>query len=934
MSPVTPDSLPATFSDDLAHVCAVSPFVAEHYRRDPAHFLESLGERRPHSGENYAARYTEGLAAALEGVADEAELARRLRRFRNAEMARIAFRDLAGWSTLDETLFDLSGLADACLQAALDFHHSRLCERYGIPVDSRGNPQRLIVLGMGKLGGGELNFSSDIDLIFAYRDDGTLPDRKETSHQEFFTRLAQALVKALDAVTEDGFVFRVDTRLRPFGESGPLVMSFDALENYYQAQAREWERYAMIKARPVAGDLQAGAELLHFLQPFVYRRYIDFRAFGELRELKRKINQELQRKDRADNVKLGRGGIREIEFIGQAFQLIRGGQDKGLRERRIQNVLAVLGERGLLPADVVATLQEAYVFLRRTENRLQAMHDRQTHDLPEDEDSRRRLALAMACPDWASFRQALDAVREAVHGVFGQVIASGDEDSAGNEARRIWAGREEAEVFPGLLGEMGYRDPAQVLEHLRKFRAAPPLRRLSARGAAELDRLMPRLLQAAGLGRQPDVALARILVLLEAVATRNVYYTLLAENPAALTQLVRLSEASPWIARYLARFPVLLDELLDPRQLYSPRQIDELRADLRRQLASVDEGDEEAALNRLRNFKQAQVLRVAAADMVEAIPLMVVSDYLTAIAEVLLEAALQLAWRHITAKHGVPPGCGAALEISGFAVIAYGKLGGIELGYGSDLDLVFLYRDCDAGAVTDGPRPMGTAPFYARLAQRLVHNLTANLPSGPLYEVDLRLRPHGASGLPATGLRAFETYQTDSAWVWEQQALIRARFVAGDPTVGREFARIRAASLGRERDVAALKGEVREMREKMREALARKAAELFDLKQGGGGIADIEFLVQFGVLARASRQPDLLEFTDNVRQLERLAGGGFLTQGQAETLKRAYCAYRALAHRAALDEREAVVAAEELQDLRAPVQALWHGLMETPDSLP
>jgi glutamate-ammonia-ligase adenylyltransferase len=485
----------------------------------------------------------------------------------------------------------------------------------------------------------------------------------------------------------------------------------------------------------------------------------------------------------------------------------------------------------------------------------------------------------------------------------------------------------------GLLGEMGYRDPAQLLELLRKFRSAPALRRLSSRGAAELDRLMPRLLHAAGLGQQPDVALARILGLLEAVATRNVYYTLLAENPAALTQLVRLSEASPWIARYLTRHPILLDELLDARQLYAPLQQEGLRADLRRQLASVDEDDEEAALNRLRHFKQARVLRVAAADLMEVMPLMVVSDHLTAIAEVLLEAALEMAWRSMTAMHGAPPGCGA-VENSGFAVIAYGKLGGIELGYGSDLDLVFLHRDFNPGVTTDGPRPMGVAPFYARLAQRLVHNVTANLPSGPLYEVDLRLRPNGASGLPATGLWAFETYQKESAWVWEQQALIRARFIAGDPEVGREFARIRAASLARTRDVAELKREVREMREKMREGLAVKDPDLFDLKQGSGGIADIEFLVQFGILARASRQPDLLEFTDNVRQLERLAGGGFITREEADILKRAYCVYRALAHRAALDEREARVAAEELQDLRAHVQALWRGLMETPDSLP
>jgi glutamate-ammonia-ligase adenylyltransferase len=927
--------LPAVFrelapsvAETLRRVFAASPFVEEQAVREPERFLQSLEERRAHEGEHYAARYAVCLAAALEGVGDETELGRRLRRFRRAEMARIACRDIAGWAELDETLADLTGLAEACLQAALDFLYRQACERRGVPVDSQGRPQNLVVLGMGKLGGGELNFSSDIDLIFAYREDGVLPYR-ETSHQEFFTRLAQSLVKALDAVTEDGFVFRVDTRLRPFGDSGPLVMSFDALENYYQSQAREWERYAMIKARPVAGDLRAGAELLRILKPFVYRRYIDFRAFGELRELKRKITQELQRRDRADNVKLGRGGIREIEFIGQAFQLIRGGQDKALRERRIQRVLAVLGERGHLPAGVVANLQSAYVFLRQTENRLQAMHDRQTHDLPEDETARRRLALAMGHADWSSFRCALDAVREQVHAVFGQVIASGEEASAGGEAPRVWAGKEDAEILAALLGDLGYRDPVRTRECLRQFRDAPALRRLSSRGAAELDRLMPLLLRAAGTGKQPDVALARIVGLLEAVAQRNVYYTLLAENPAALTQLVRLSEASPWIASYLARHPILLDELLDARQLYAPLQKQALREDLQRQLASVDEDDEEAALNRLRQFKQAQVLRVAAADIMDAIPLMVVSDYLTGIAEVLLETALAMAWRHLVARHGAPPGCGKEVPC-GFGVIAYGKLGGIELGYGSDLDLVFLHRDTDANALTDGPRPVGAVQFYARLAQRIVHIVTAKLVSGPLYELDLRLRPNGNSGLPATSLAAFETYQMESAWIWEQQALTRTRFIAGDVAVGEEFLRIRRRSLARPREADALRAEVREMREKMRDKLASKNPAVFDLKQGAGGIADIEFLVQFGVLLRALDHPNLLEYSDNIRQLERLAEAGFLTREQSEALRQAYLQFRGCAHRAALQDCPALIAAEEMTETREFVRDIWRRIMELP----
>jgi glutamate-ammonia-ligase adenylyltransferase len=778
---------------------------------------------------------------------------------------------------------------------------------------------------MGKLGAFELNYSSDIDLIFAYEDDGVLPGKKEMSYGEFYTRLAQALVRALDEPTAEGFVFRVDTRLRPFGDSGPLVMTFEGMERYYQAQAREWERYAMVKARVVAGDEGAGRVLQDMLTRFVYRRYLDFRAFGELRDLKRKISRELQRKDRLDNVKLGLGGIREIEFIGQAFQLIRGGQAPALRERGILKVLALLGEMGQLPQETVARLQEAYRFLRLVENRIQQYGDQQTHDLPLDEAPRMSLAYALDYPDWAAFKYALDEMRAEVHGIFSEVIDA----SSSNEAEETpqWLDLDASHLV-SLLADLGVEAPEAWAMQLAAFQASHAIRRLTARGVEELNRLLPMLLRTLAPTRQAEATLGRILKLLEAVASRNVYFTLLAENPTALAQLVKLAGASAWIASYIASHPLLLDELLDPRRLYSPLSLDALQAELRRRLGQVDVDDMEQLMTAMRQFKQANVLRIAAADIMDAIPVGVVSDYLTWLAETLIGAVLEQAWRLTTARHGLPPGA-APGEIKGFAVIAYGKMGGIELSYASDLDLVFLYGGVAGDAMTDGPSPLPCAQFYARVGKRMINLISTQLLSGALYEIDLRLRPSGNSGLLASSLEAYETYQMESAWTWEQQALVRARCVAGDAAIGQGFAAIRRRSLGRLRERAALRAEVRQMREKMRENLANPDPAVFDLKQGTGGIADIEFIVQFGVLSCACEHEILLQKTAVAHLLDALQAAQFLAGEDAAWLKQAYYTYRERGHRAALDDAPALAAGDEYQDLRAGVRQIWRNIMES-----
>ncbi len=909
----------------LRRVWAASDFVAEACTADPAMLDELLA-----SGDLFIATppgdYEARVDAALGTATAVDALQPRQRRLRRREMARIAWRDLAGWATLEETLRETSALAEALIDGALRRLHDGLAREHGEPRGADGDaPQTLVVLGMGKLGARELNFSSDIDLIFGYAGDGeTRGRRARISNEQFFTMLGRALINALDAVTEDGFVYRVDMRLRPYGDSGPLVMSFEQIEQYYQSQGREWERYAMIKARPVGGDRADGARLLAMLTPFVYRRYLDFGVFESLREMKAMIDREAARREAEDNIKIGPGGIREIEFIGQAFQLIRGGREPELREREILKVLPMLGEAGHLPAAACAELRDAYRFLRRVENRLQMAADRQTHELPEDDDGRARLAYAMGHADWPAFAAALAAHRQRVRGHFDRVFAAPRaEGSAGqNGAAALWQATESAAEAddaaaiapPEPAALSGFSDPAEAWRRLVLLRASYACRSLSERGRARMNRLMPLLIEAVAASAHPDVTLARVLEFVELIARRTAYLALLGDNPEVLAQTVKLCDASPWIARMLSEQPLLLDELIDPRSLYRPLDRAALAHELKARLDAVGPDDVEQQMEALRHFKQAAVLRVAAADVMGAMPLMIVSDHLTEIAEVVLAEVLKLATGYLTKRNR------AAAEAirRGFAIVAYGKLAGIELGYGSDLDLVFLHADADP------VRDAELLQVYPRLGQRIIHMLGAHTPAGILYEVDLRLRPSGAAGLLVSSLSAFDEYQRGSAWTWEHQALIRARVVAGSPEVAVRFGEIRRAVLARPREPEALRGEIGEMRERMRKELARGGEARFDLKQDRGGIADIEFLVQYLVLRHAAGHPELLRWTDNIRLLDTLEQAGLLPPGDAATLRDSYRAYRARVHRLALQEVEdAVVDPADYAEPRAAVTRLW-----------
>ncbi|MCX7104837.1 MAG: bifunctional [glutamate--ammonia ligase]-adenylyl-L-tyrosine phosphorylase/[glutamate--ammonia-ligase] adenylyltransferase, partial [Methylococcales bacterium] len=670
-------------SASLVKVWSSSLFVSESCLRRPELLIELVS-----SGDLLSAYTESGYVNKLAQLTidTEVQLMQVLRHFRRREMVRIAWRDLAGWAPLAETLVEVSWLADACIQTALAFLYQQACDKRGIPLLADGSPQQIVVLGMGKLGAYELNYSSDIDLIFAYPENGVLADRKATSYSEFFTRLCQSLVKVLDEITADGFVFRTDIRLRPFGDSGPIIMTFEGMENYYQTQAREWERYAMIKARQVAGDFNSGAQLMAMLKAFVYRRYLDYGAFEELRSLKAQITQELKRKDRLDNVKLGPGGIRECEFIGQAFQLIRGGNEKALQTRGILDVLRILGELNLLPPEDAEQLAQSYCFLRRVENHIQQYQDMQTHDLPTTEAVQQILAFSLDYADWNSFKSQLDTVRAQVHGVFDKVFSLSKQEVIDQCSQQLWtAVADDADLLENLK-TYGFQDTSGSLTAIKQFKNAAAVKRLTNKGAKVLDRLMPQLIEGLQQVSNPDETLHRLLGLFEAVAGRNVYLSLLAENPDALTQLLRLSSASPWICDYLSLYPVLFDELLDTRSLFEPLNKVDLDKQLTELLATIDVQDLEQLMIALRQFKQINMLRVAAADIMGVIPLMVVSDYLTYIAETVVAHVLARSWLMLTEKHGFPVVSEGVA--TGFAIIGFGKLGGIELGYGSDLDMV------------------------------------------------------------------------------------------------------------------------------------------------------------------------------------------------------------------------------------------------------
>ena len=924
----------ASLSTEQVAGLAFSDFVVENLQQHPDWWQE-IQRESPQADE--WRHYANWLALEMQTVDSEATLMRVLRLFRRRMLVRIAWMQCLSHASTEQSLQQLSVLAEVLICRARDWVYQDCCQDFGTPCNAEGDAQPMLILGMGKLGGGELNFSSDIDLIFAWPENGvTRGGRRELDNAQFFTRMGQRLIKVLDQPTIDGFVYRVDMRLRPFGDSGPLVLSFAALEDYYQEQGRDWERYAMVKAR-LMGDEQDrwSQELQQMLRPFVYRRYIDFSVIQSLRNMKSMIAREVRRRGLKNNIKLGAGGIRETEFIVQVFQLIRGGRERSLQLRALMPTLAAIGELALLPAEQIDALRHAYLFLRRLENLLQSLGDQQTQTLPDDELNRARLAWAMNTDGWLALMAQMETHMSSVRAIFDELIG---EDTPDIDDQRelaefigLWQDKLDEDDLMPLMPQLNEEQRRSLHQTLEAFRQDINRRTIGPRGRQALDQLMPRLLSEICLRTDAAVTFSRLTPLLLGVITRSTYLELLTEYHGALRHLIRLCAASPMVASQLARHPLLLDELLDPATLYQPTATDAYRDELRQYLMRIPTDDEEQQLEALRQFKQAQLLRIAAADIAETLPVMKVSDHLTWLAEAIIESVVQQAWNMMLHRYGRPSHLKDENE-RGFAVLGYGKLGGWELGYSSDLDLVFLH-DCPLNAVTDGERSIDGRQFYLRLAQRVMHLFSTRTSSGILYEVDARLRPSGAAGMLVSTFDAFAEYQHQEAWTWEHQALVRARVVFGEPALGERFSEIRRGILCLSREAGGLQTEVREMREKMRTHLSNKHKGRWDIKADEGGITDIEFIAQYLVLRYATQQPVLTRWSDNVRIFELMAKHHIMQEDEALALTQAYVALRDALHHLALQELPGHVEPEAFEVERQTVKESWQRWLVSPVSL-
>ena len=829
----------------------------------------------------------------------EADWPVRLRRWRAACSTRLVWRDVHGLDDVDATLAGASRIAEQALQAGTAALSASLATRHGVVRAADGTAQSLVVFGLGKLGGRELNFSSDVDLVYAYPEPGTSDGARPLDAEAWFTRLGQRLAQLLGEVTADGFSHRVDLRLRPFGASGRLALAFGAMEQYFQREGRDWERYAWIKARPVAGDTAAGARLLDALRPFVYRRYLDYGALDGLREMKAMIAAEVQRRELADDLKLGPGGIREIEFFVQALQLIRAGREPALRGTALLPALSALAAAGHVAPATAERLAAAYRFLRRVENRVQMLADQQVHALPDDPLARARVARGLGHPDAAALDAELDAHRAVVAAEFGGLLEARRRRPAPASALlQYWRALPDG-GDAAVLADAGFADAEAQDAALRDFARSPAVRALSGRGRQRLDAVLPELLAAAARSDAPDASLPRGLALLQAIARRTSYLALLEEQPAALARLVDVTARSALLSERLAAHPLLLDELLDSRAAGAVPDEAAIVAMVADAAAASPDGDTEATLVALTELRQAIGFRIALALLGQRLPPVDAAARLATLAEAITGVALGLARSDVAAAHGVVPG-------AGLAVIGYGSLGGRELGFGSDLDLVFLH-DAAADAVSDGARPLDAGRGFARVAQKLVGLMGLVSAAGKLYEVDVRLRPDGAKGMLVSSLDSFDDYQRDRAWTWERQALVRARPVAGDAGVAAKFEAVRARPLARGGEAAVIREDVIAMRRRMRGELDRSRPSRFDLKQGEGGLVDLEFLLQAQVLQHAATTPALLAPRDTPALLRAIAAAGTLPAGTVDTLAAAHARLLSLGLDCTLDNRPRLV---------------------------
>ena len=926
--------------EELSQLCALSDYVARITEQYPAtigalnEYAKTLLSAESEQALQQAIRVS--IRAKMDTCSDEAAVMSALRKMRHEWLSAITCCDLIHQQPIQDSLTQVSVLAEELISAAYHWQYQQLEARYGAPMGPHGK-QPLCILAMGKLGGRELNFSSDIDLIFAYPEKGeTQGGRKSLENHQFFTKLGQKLIQLLDNATADGFVYRVDMRLRPFGDSGPLVANFSALEDYYQEQGRDWERYAMLKARVINTNDTYAQELQALLRPFVYRRYVDFTALDSLRNMKQLIEKEVRRKQLKDNIKLGAGGIREVEFFVQSMQIIHAGRHQQLQTPSLRIALRELVNCELLDADEAQAMLTNYDALRKAEHCIQQFNDQQTQQLPSNDLDQARLTYLLGFRDWPQCHAAIERNQNQIHHYFSLLIETPEEAEDRSEplvvlTEDLWALELLESDWQSLLTPYCDADDIATLWHdttavKQRLLKIP----MGQRGANSLNRLMPWFLHdVMRHAKHPNLAsLAPVII---SIAGRTAYLDLLLENQQARYQLINLTTQSEWISEQIARFPLLLDELLDPAYLANQTtdiQVvkQQMQSQLQQSLLRVDPDDLEAMMNTWRQFKLSQQLIVAAADVCQTIPTNAVSDHLTVLAETLLDSVIRSAWRDMSKRYGEPEGCD--IENSGLVVIGYGKLGGLELGYGSDLDVVFLHN-AERQQQTNGKKPVSAAQFYVKLVQRVMHLMSTNTQIGNVYEIDLRLRPNGNSGMLCSHIEGYLEYLRDQAWTWEHQALVRTRPVWGSATLQSRVSAIKRLVLTSPKHDPQLRTDVSEMREKMRTHLLKETDTHVDLKQTNGGITDIEFMTQYWVLKYACQCPELSEWPDNLRILDALAAHQFISIESAEILKQSYLDMRQLLHTSSLHNLKLVKNDERVQRIRATVSELYNAVLKT-----
>ena len=859
------------------------------------------------------------LVTAVQDLTEADDIKKQLRLFRHQKMVEIIFLDVCRRADVEEILRHISALADCLIRQAQAQAERILSTRHGQPHDAQGNPMTLNVIGMGKLGGRELNFSSDIDLICCFSEEGELDGFGKLAHSEYFTRVVKLLKELLHESTADGFVYRVDLRLRPWGDAGPIVLSHSAFEHYYQLHGREWEQYAMVKARVITGSAADKQALQDILRPFVYRRYHDYRVFDGLAQLKNQIDRQARQQGKLNNVKLGSGGIREIEFFVQAFQILKGGRNHQLQTPGIFEAMQVLAQQNIVEAPTIDAMRQAYCFLRRLENRIQMMNDQQTHEIPAQQNLLQRIALTLDYADSDALLQDLQQQQAIVSEQFSTLFETPSDDQPDSID---WVQLSPEQQFDTLQA-LGFVQPEDIRQQLDAFHRSSAIVYMSEKATQRFHSFLPELLKQIAAQPQQSMLLGRLLALLSSIAGRSVYFEFLYQNIPLLQKLVQTFASSAWIAEQVTRYPMLLEPLLYPGSLEQRFERKRLQAELTVQLNNVAQ-DVELELDVLRQFKRAQTLVIASAEMSAEISALQVSRYLSELAEILLQAVYRLAWREMIEQYG-EPGCmidGQPYR-PGMAIIAYGKLGGYELHYQSDLDIIFLHDSRGEQQATNGQKTLDNSVFFARLAQKIISKINLRIAAGQLYEIDTRLRPDGAAGMLVSSLSAYARYQQEKAWVWEHQALIRARLVAGDDAISAPFERIRSEVLRQPRDDEELKSAVCEMREKIYQAKKPPEGDTINIKHSHGCMVDIEFLVQYWVLLHANKFASLCETTDNIGLLTALHELNLISDREVQ-LRDIYQTFHSHLHTRVLQNLSADMPSSDVQAQIDQVLACWN----------